>query len=93
MQGHHSAGSWWSDFFDRKCDEPLILRPAFTDPTIYRRDDIITSGLTLTIHQVDDIMASAVHASDRAAVLDGISSRVTFKILPDRTFLLYATDI
>jgi hypothetical protein len=38
-------------------------------------------------------MASAAHDSDRKAVLDGIATRVTIKISPDRTNLFYATDI
>jgi hypothetical protein len=57
MQGHPSAGFWWSEFFDKTCAAPLLLRPAFTEPTIYRRDDSVTSGATLMIRQVDDIMA------------------------------------
>jgi hypothetical protein len=93
MQGHPSAGSWWSDFFDKTCAAPLLLRPAFTKPTIYRRDDSVTSGMTLMIRHVDDIMAYAAHETDRKAILEGIANRVMFKISPHRTTLFYATNI
>jgi hypothetical protein len=49
MQGHPSAGSWWYEFFDKTCAAPLLLRPAFTEPTIYRRDDSAKYGPTLMI--------------------------------------------
>jgi hypothetical protein len=39
MQGHPSAGTWPSEHFDATCAAPLQLVPAFTEPTLYRRDD------------------------------------------------------
>jgi hypothetical protein len=80
-------------FFDNTCAAPLLLRPAFTGPTIYRRDNSVTSDPTLMIGQVDDIMASAAHETDRNAILEGITNRMTFEISPHRTTLFYATDI
>jgi hypothetical protein len=93
MQGHPSVGSWWSDFFDRQCATPLIMRPAFTEPIIYLRDNSDISGPTLMIRQVDDIMASTAHASGCKAVLEGIASHIIFKISTKPTSLLYAMDI
>jgi hypothetical protein len=69
------------------------MHPAFKEPTIYRRDDSITSGPTLMIRQADDIMTSAAHAQNRKAVMDSIASRFTFKISYECKKLVYATDI
>jgi hypothetical protein len=60
---------------------------------MYRRVDAAVMGLTLAIHQVDDMMVSAADAVDRKVVLDGISSRVIFTIFPNLATLLYAINI
>jgi hypothetical protein len=73
MQGHPSPGTWWSEHFDRSCAAPLHIVPAFTEPTIYRRDDAHTRGPTLMFRQVDDVLVSAAAAADRADVLSGIA--------------------
>jgi hypothetical protein len=93
MQGHPNAGTWWSEHFDRYCAVPLHIIPAFTEPTIYRRDDAHTEGPTFMLHQVDDVLVSAAAETDRAAVLSGIAKAVTFKISAENTVLFYATDI
>jgi hypothetical protein len=93
VQGHPSAGTWWSDHFDKICAAPLKLVPAFTELTIYCRNDCLTDVPTLMIRQVDDIVVSAASRKDRLAVLDGIASTVSFKVSKDRTSLFYATDI
>jgi hypothetical protein len=93
MQGHPSAGTWWSTHFDKECAPPLILVPAFTEPTIYRRAGSITDGPTLVTHQVDDIMASAATSRDCRAVLNRIASKVSFKISGGYTKLFCAMDI
>jgi hypothetical protein len=69
------------------------MKPAFTEPTIYRRDDAVCTGPTLMICQVNDIMCGAATSSDRDAVLDGIGSHITFKRSTSLTKLFYATDI
>jgi hypothetical protein len=79
MQGHPEAGNWWSKHFDATCAAPLHLKPAFTEPTMYRRDDEHCTAPTMMIRQVDDILCGAEHAPDRDSVLDGISTKVTFK--------------
>jgi hypothetical protein len=71
---------------------PLCFRPSFMEPTMYRCDDDVVSGPTLDIRQVDDIICAAASAADRTYVLDVIASKVTFKISPEPTTLLYATD-
>jgi hypothetical protein len=63
------------------------------EPTMYRCDDDVVSGPTLAIRQVVDILCAAASAADRTCVLDGIASKVTFKISPEPTTLFYATDI
>jgi hypothetical protein len=93
MQGHPEAGNWWSTHFDATCAAPLGITPAFTEPTMYRRDDKQCNGHTLMIRQVDDILCGAEHASDQNSVLDGIVSKVTFKRSEKLTSLFYATDI
>jgi hypothetical protein len=93
MQGHPSAGTWWSEHFDATCAAPLHLVPAFTEPTLYRRDDSDVQGPTFMLRQVDDILVSAASSNDRMAVLTGIASTVTFTISPGLTSLFYATDI
>jgi hypothetical protein len=70
MQGHPQAGRWWEKHFDSTCVAPLRLIPSFTEPTMYHRDDAITQRPTFAIRQVDDIMVSAAHASNRQAVLN-----------------------
>jgi hypothetical protein len=93
MQGHPQAGQWWEKHFDTKCAAPLHLKPSFMEPAMYRCDDHVVTGPTLAIRQVDDILVSADYAVCRAYVLDGIENKVTFKISPGPTTLLYATDI
>jgi hypothetical protein len=93
MQGHPEAGNLWSKHFDASCAAPLGLVPAFTKPTMYRRDDTLYSGPTLMLRQVDDILCGASATSDRDAVLNGIASRVTFVRSKALTTLFYATDI
>jgi hypothetical protein len=93
MQGHPEAGNWWSNQFDDSYAVPLGLVPAFTEPTMYRRDDTLCSGPTLMLRQVDDILCGASATSDRDTVLDGIASRVTFVRSKALTTLFYATNI
>jgi hypothetical protein len=69
------------------------MKPTFTEPTIYRLDDVLFAGPTLLIRQVDDIMCVAAISSDRHAVFDGIGSKVTFKNSPSLKKLFHATDI
>jgi hypothetical protein len=83
MQGHPSAGKWWSEHFDRSCATPLHIVPAFTEPTIYRQDNANTKGPTFMLRPVDDVLVSTAAAADRAAVLSGIVKAVTFKISAD----------
>jgi hypothetical protein len=64
MQGHPETGNWWSKHFDATCAAPLGIAPAFTEPTMYLRDDTQCKGPTLMIRQVDDILCGAEHASD-----------------------------
>jgi hypothetical protein len=73
MQGHPEVGNWWLKRFYRTFTAPLDLKPAFTDPTIYRRDDNKCSGPTLMIRQVNVILVGVEDASDRDSVLDGIA--------------------
>jgi hypothetical protein len=93
MQGHPSAGTWWSEHFDATCAASLHLVPTFTEPTLYRRDDSEVQGPTFMLRQVDDILVSVASSNDRMAVLTGIASTVTFTISPGLTSLFYATDI
>jgi hypothetical protein len=79
MQGHHEAGNWWPKHFDATCAAPLDIAPAFTEPTMYRRDDAKFKGPTLMIRKVDDMLCVAEHVSDINSVLDGIGYKVTFK--------------
>jgi hypothetical protein len=60
---------------------------------MYRRDDEHCTAPTMMIRQVDDILCGAEHAPDRDSVLDGISTKVTFKRSAKLTSLFYATDI
>jgi hypothetical protein len=60
---------------------------------MYHRTDANVQGITLAIRQVDDVMVSAAEASDRKAVLDGISYCVIFMISPVITTLFYAINI
>jgi hypothetical protein len=69
------------------------MKPAFTEPTIYRRDDAVCTGPTLMIRQVDAIMCGAATSSDRDDVIDNIGSHVTFKLSTSLTKLFYVTDI
>jgi hypothetical protein len=93
MQGHPEAGNWWSKHFDATCAAPLHINPAFTESTMYRRDDEHCTGPTMMIRQVDDILCGAEHAPYRDSVLDGISTKVTFKRSAKLTSLFFATDI
>jgi hypothetical protein len=60
---------------------------------MYRCDDDVVSGPTLAIRQVNDILVAALSHKDRSYVLDGIVTKVTFKISPGPTTMLYATDL
>jgi hypothetical protein len=93
IQGHPQAGHWWGKHFNTACAAPLRLIPSFTEPTMYRRDDAVTKDPMFALRQVDDILVSAEHASDRKAVLDGVADTVTFKTSPQHTTLLYDADI
>jgi hypothetical protein len=53
----------------------------------------VVSGPILAIPQVDDIIVAASSKKDRSYVLDGIAAKVTFKISPGPTTLLYATAL
>jgi hypothetical protein len=93
IQGHPEAGNWWSKHFDASCAAPLRLVPAFTEPTMYRHDDALCSGPTLVLRQVDDTLCGAATATDRDAVMDGITSKVSFVRSKALTTLFYATDL
>jgi hypothetical protein len=54
---------------------------------------MVTKGSTLTVHKLDNIMASAATSHNRQAVLAGITSKASFKILEGYTKLFYTTYI
>jgi hypothetical protein len=60
---------------------------------MYRRDDAFCSVPTLVLRQVDDILCGAAAATDRDAVLDGITSKVSFVRSKALTTLFYATNL
>jgi hypothetical protein len=93
MQGHPQAGHWCYKHFNTDCAAPLHLIPSFTEPMMYRRDEAVTKGPTCALCQVDDILVSVAHVSNRTAVLDGIADTVTFKTSPQPTTIFYTTDI
>jgi hypothetical protein len=77
----------------RFADSPIRLVPAFTEPTMYRRDDALCSGPTLVFRQVDDILCGAAAATDRDAGMDGIASKVYFVRSRALPTLFYATNL
>jgi hypothetical protein len=92
MRGHPKAGQWWEVHFDIKYTAPLQLILPFMEPTMYNRAETVATGPTLAIHQVYDVMVSAAVSSNRKAVLEGITSRVSFEIFRAHNTNLHHID-
>jgi hypothetical protein len=59
---------------------------------MYCHADYVIHGPTLAIQYVDYVMVSAAYTVNRKGILEGIASRVTFKISPSLTALFYVTE-
>jgi hypothetical protein len=93
MHGHPNYGQWWEAHYDQKRAVLLNLVLAFMESNMYQQANVVALGVTMAIHQVDNVMVSAADVVDHKVVINGITSCTTFKISPNITTLFYATNI
>ena len=90
MQGHPEAGNWWANDFQDQCTKPLRLKSTRHEPDIYSFEH--TSGPSLVLQQVDDILSAATNPETIEHIFNGIEKAVKFKCQGLCT-TFFATDI